>query len=138
MTVRLARMCPSLRFVRLQGFRKNLSDAIFIAFLSNCPNLNYLELAGPGAAKGTISQASFDALLEHPNWAPKLKTLLIPPFDEHISVKYEKCRMKAMRAVSKERAIELTSLMYDKKWGDWKLDEPMQQKYLKGRLVSRW
>lgn len=135
-TVRLARMCPSLRFVRLQGFLKIQADAMLIAFLSNCPNITYLELSGP--TSGHITQASFDALLAHPNWAPKLKTLCITQSD--LYGKGEKACVKAMCAVSKERqmlTIEVTDISEEKKWGDWELTTSAT-KYRKGKQLRSW
>ncbi|KFG85222.1 hypothetical protein MANI_002220 [Metarhizium anisopliae] len=135
-TVRLARMCPSLRFVRLQGCRNFQTDAMLIAFLSNCPKITYLELSGPSANK--ITQASFDALLAHPNWAPKLKTLSIPPPGP--DVKREKAWLKALCAVSKERqmlTILVTRISEEKKWGDWELTTSATE-YRKGKKLRLW
>lgn len=135
-TVRLARMCTSLRFVRLQGCRKIQTDAMLIAFLSNCPKITYLELSGPASSK--ITQASFDALLAHPNWAPKLKTLCIPPPGPY--VKREKAWLKALCAVSKERqmlTIQVTDISEEKKWGDWELTTSATE-YRKGKKLRVW
>ncbi|KID73335.1 hypothetical protein MBR_07211, partial [Metarhizium brunneum ARSEF 3297] len=126
----------SLRFVRLQGCRKFQTDAMLIAFLSNCPKITYLELSGPSANK--ITQASFDALLAHPNWAPKLKTLCIPPPGP--DVKREKAWFKSLCAVSKERqmlTIQVTRISEEKKWGDWELTTSATE-YRKGKKLRVW
>lgn len=135
-TMRLARMCPSLRFVRLQGFLKIQADAMLIAFLSNCPNITYLELSS--RVSGNITQASFDALLAHPNWAPKLKTLCIPR--SGLYGKEEKAWLKALCAVSKERqmlTIQVTNISEEKKWGDWELTTSATE-YRKGKKLRVW
>ncbi|KAK4118020.1 hypothetical protein N657DRAFT_629069 [Parathielavia appendiculata] len=133
---RLARMCPSLRVVQLQGADADrLTDATVTAFLANCPNLTSIEITGERAA-GAIKEAFFDALREHPNWAPKLKTLRIPGCG---SLAHQGRWMKAMRALSRERetlVIELVSVSQVKKWGDWEL-ETFQDKYRKGK-VQPW
>ncbi|KAH0594561.1 hypothetical protein MHUMG1_07912 [Metarhizium humberi] len=112
------------------------TDAMLIAFLSNCPKITYLELSGPASSK--ITQASFDALLAHPNWAPKLKTLSIPPPGPY--VKREKAWLKALCAVSKERqmlTIQVTSISEQKKWGDWELTTSATE-YRKGKKLRVW
>ncbi|KID95562.1 hypothetical protein MAJ_08503, partial [Metarhizium majus ARSEF 297] len=134
--VRLARMCPSLRFVRLQGFLEIQADAMLIAFLSNCPNITYLELSS--RVSGNITKASFDALLAHPNWAPKLKTLCIPRSD--LYGKKEKAWLKALCAVCKERqmlTIQVINISEEKKWGDWELTASATE-YRKGKELRVW
>ena len=133
---RLARMCPSLRVVQLQGAdASRLTDATLTAFLANCPNLISIEITGDRAA-GAVKEAFFDALREHPGWAPKLKTLRIP---ECGGLPHQNKWMKAMRALSREREtllIELVSVQQAKKWGDWEL-ETFREKYRKGKNVHQ-
>lgn len=44
--IRLARLFPSLRVVKLQGAdHTRLTDATLIAFLSNCPHLTFIRSA---------------------------------------------------------------------------------------------
>ncbi|KJZ70663.1 hypothetical protein HIM_09936 [Hirsutella minnesotensis 3608] len=138
-TTQLARMCPSLRVVKLQGAHASrLTDATLVGFLSNCPNLTSVEVSGLEAA-GTIKEVSFDALREHPAWAPKLKTLRIPNCG-YRTQKDEASWMKAMRALSRERdtlLIEVASVSQVKKWGDWEL-ETFVDKYRKGKVQRPW
>ncbi|QLI68895.1 uncharacterized protein G6M90_00g063520 [Metarhizium brunneum] len=94
------------------------------------------QLSGPSANK--ITQASFDALLAHPNWAPKLKTLCIPPPGP--DVKREKAWFKSLCAVSKERqmlTIQVTRISEEKKWGDWELTTSATE-YRKGKKLRVW
>lgn len=132
-------MCPSLRFVKLQGAHASrLTDATLVGFLSNCPNLTSVEVSGLKAA-GTIKEDSFDALREHPAWAPKLKTLRIPNCG-YRTQKDEASWMKAMRALSRERdtlLIEVASVSQVKEWGDWEL-ETFVDKYRKGKVQRPW
>ncbi|KAK5989265.1 hypothetical protein PT974_10774 [Cladobotryum mycophilum] len=139
-TVRLARMCPSLRVVKLQGVdASRLTDTTLIAFLSNCVDLTSIEITGYKAA-GTIKEASFDALREHPSWAPKLRTLRIPECG-YAAHKDKNKWMKAMRALSREREtllIEVVSMSQVKKWGDWELETLLLDKYRKGKVQRPW
>ncbi|KAJ6436476.1 pol-like protein [Purpureocillium lavendulum] len=134
-TLQLARICPNLRVVKLQGAQASrLTDDALIGFLSNCSNLTSVEVSGHEAA-GTITEASFDALREHPAWAPKLKTLRIPRC-EYLARKDEARWMKAMRALSRERdtlLIEVVSVWQVKKWGDWELETSLD-KYRRGKV----
>ncbi|GJN86224.1 hypothetical protein PLIIFM63780_009803 [Purpureocillium lilacinum] len=135
--IRLARLFPSLRVVKLQGAdHTRLTDATLIAFLSNCPHLTFIEVSGLKAA-GAIHDSSFDALRRHPSWAPKLKTLRVSPCWESTR-KDEDQWMKAMRALSKERQsllVEIVRVSETKKRGDWEL-ETYGERYRRGRIPS--
>ncbi|RSL91514.1 hypothetical protein CEP51_000149 [Fusarium floridanum] len=125
--VRLAKACPKLRRIELQAATEVGEDAL-LALFENCPALTYIELSGLGHGND-ITGSSLDALRENPEWAPKLKTLVLGERDE------KKEFMKAMRALGKERqamTITLISRMEVKKWGDWEL-ETRKQDYKKGR-----
>ncbi|KAF4581096.1 antagonist of mitotic exit network domain protein [Ophiocordyceps camponoti-floridani] len=129
----LARVCPKLRVVKLQGAQSSrLTDASLIGFLSNCPYLSSLEISGL-RDQGIVKDSSFDALRENPTWAPKLKTLRIPRCGDG-TYKGRTSYMKAMRALTREReklVVELVNVSQRKKWGDWELEES-HERYRKG------
>ncbi|KAJ4210814.1 hypothetical protein NW759_013116 [Fusarium solani] len=121
------RACPKLRRIELQAATEVGEDAL-LALFENCPVLTYLELSGISRGNN-ITGTSLDALRESPEWAPKLKTLILGEKDDN------KEFMKAMRALGKERqamTITLVSRHEEKKWGDWEL-VTTKQNYKKGR-----
>lgn len=128
--VRPAKACPKLRRVELPAATEVGEDAL-LALFEHCPALTYLELSGSsrGSRGNGITGTSLDALRENPEWAPKLKTLILGEKDDN------KEFMKAMRALGKERqamTITLVRRSEEKKWGDWEL-EAIKQNYKKGR-----
>ncbi|KAF4448627.1 hypothetical protein FALBO_16775 [Fusarium albosuccineum] len=127
--VRLSNACPSLKVIQLQDAYK-LNDDGVIALLKNCPNLVSLEVS-PGSSGGVkVSERLFNELRENPEWAPKLKKLIVRNNSE------DKTYMKAMRAMTRERqtlTVTLLSRSEYKKWGDWELDETAFD-YKKGRV----
>ncbi|RSL50012.1 hypothetical protein CEP54_012163 [Fusarium duplospermum] len=128
--VRLAKACPKLRKIELPGAGSVGEDALQALF-EHCPALTHLEISkhGHGIGGNGITGTSLDALRENPEWAPKLKKLILTKDDQNKSF------MKAMRALGKERqAMTITVISRDeeKKWGDWELDITKQD-YKKGR-----
>ncbi|WAO93580.1 Hypothetical protein NCS54_01113100 [Fusarium falciforme] len=125
--VRLAKACPKLRRIELQAATEVGEDAL-LALFENCPALTYLELSGISLGND-ITGTSLDALRENPEWAPKLKTLILREKDD------KKEFMRAMRALGKEiraMTVTLVSRHEEKKWGDWEL-VTTKQNYKKGR-----
>ncbi|KAJ4182385.1 hypothetical protein NW755_010433 [Fusarium falciforme] len=125
--VRLAKACPKLWRIELQAATEVGEDAL-LALFENCPALTYLELSGISLGND-ITGTSPDALRENPEWAPKLKTLILGEKDD------KKEFMKAMRALGKEiraMTVTLVSRHEEKKWGDWEL-VTTKQSYKKGR-----
>ncbi|UPK93107.1 hypothetical protein LCI18_004042 [Fusarium solani-melongenae] len=125
--VRLAKACPKLRRIELQAATQVGEDAL-LALFENCPALTYLELSGISSGNG-ITGTSLDALRENPEWAPKLKMLILGEQG------HNKEFMKAMRALGKERqamATTLASRCEEKNWGDWDV-VTRKQNYKKGR-----
>ncbi|RYP61867.1 hypothetical protein DL769_007520 [Monosporascus sp. CRB-8-3] len=135
----LAKACPNLDYVQLQG-TAGLGDQALTALFENCPRLTYLELSlhsRPGL--GVLLGTALEALLMNPQWCPKLKKLRLPDHRD------QRPFMKAMRALSRERhnlEIQLAKVDEYKKWGDWELSV-YHHTYRKGREqpwkpVSRW
>jgi hypothetical protein len=131
--IRLARMCPNLCFVQLQG-AESLSDDAVQAFFQFCPELSYLEVTGKSHGDCVKLDGTCLMMLgENSNWAPKLKKLRLADQNN------KKDFMNAMRALSKERIKLLIQLVHTdecKKWGDWEL-EVWHQEYRKGRIWNR-
>ncbi|KAJ3458760.1 hypothetical protein MRS44_012869 [Fusarium solani] len=126
-TAPAASACPKLRRIELQAATEVGEDAL-LALFENCPALTYLELSGISRGND-ITGVSLDALRENPEWAPKLKRLILGEKDDNEEF------MKAMRALGKERqamTITLVSRHEEKKWGDWEL-VTTKQNYKKGR-----
>ncbi|KAF2648615.1 hypothetical protein K491DRAFT_612396, partial [Lophiostoma macrostomum CBS 122681] len=116
--VLLAKSCPNLKVVQLQDIY-SMTDVVLLAFLGLCPKLTSLELTG-NAQK--FSTDAMEEMQEHPEWAPKLKKLLLPSCGD--STKAEKEFMKEMRNLTRERRdlfVTLVGTMQVKKWGDWEL-----------------
>ncbi|CAJ2505817.1 Uu.00g132110.m01.CDS01 [Anthostomella pinea] len=121
---RLAQACPALKVVQLQN-AIHLTDASLIAFLSHCPALTQLELTG-----GKVSGTAFTALLEYPEWCPKLKKLEVN----------SSAAMKPMRELSKQRdkmVVRMSSRGQEKKWGDWEMTYNYED-YKKGRKMDKY
>lgn len=130
--VRLAKACPKLRKIELQAAYDVGEDAL-LALFENCPALTHLELTSLSGGNG-ITGTSLDALRENPEWAPRLKKLIVGENEDN------KDFMKAMRALGKAReAMTITLLRRQeyKKWGDWELDVYATD-YKKGRKYSKW
>lgn len=125
--VRLAKACPKLRRIELQAATEVKEDAL-LALFENCPALTYIELSALSHGND-ITGTSLDALRENPEWAPKLKALMLGENDD------KKDFMKAMRALGKERqamTITLIGRQEEKRYGDWEL-VTTKQNYKKGR-----
>ncbi|KAM5353559.1 hypothetical protein ACJ41O_000209 [Fusarium nematophilum] len=129
--IRLAKACPNLRKVQLQGIEK-VGEGAMRALFENCPNLTSLEITcttNSGIWK-PMSGETLDALRENPGWAPKLKNLIVSEREDN------KVFMKAMRALGKARprlTVTLVSKLEYKKWGDYEI-EVMKTNYKKGRI----
>ena len=137
---RLARMCPRLRVVQLRGAHASrLTDAAATAFLANCPALTSLEITGENHnVRHLFLEAFFDALREHPGWAPKLKTLRIAESGGMSNSRGS--WMRAMRTLSREREtllVQLVGLSRVKKRGDLEL-VPAEYNFRKGRKFDKW
>lgn len=128
---RLGESCPNLKVVQLQATSRVTDDGL-LSFFENCPNLTSVELTG--TSRGSWDQLSgraLDQLREHPEWAPKLKQLILGEGEDN------KLFMKAMRSLTKERpglTVTLLQRHEVKKWGDWELEET-KMVYKKGRLA---
>ena len=130
--VRLAKACPKLKKVHLQG-TTSLTDESLLAFFQYCPNLVSLEITGIEHRGSHFLGAAFEALQEEQTWVPILKKLMLPR-NENTGF------MKAMRALSKEKEgvmVQLFSIGQYKKWGDWEL-EKSSDTYKTGRKRSWW
>ena len=140
---RLARMCPSLRVIQLRGAHASrLTDAAATAFLANCPALTSLEITGENHnVRHLFLETFFDALREHPGWAPKLKTLRIAESGGMGNGRGS--WMRAMRALSREREtllVQLVALSRVKKGRDLEL-KTYEYNFRKGKKVdklNRW
>ncbi|KAH6973736.1 hypothetical protein BKA56DRAFT_592420 [Ilyonectria sp. MPI-CAGE-AT-0026] len=132
--VRLAKACPSLKKVKLQATSRVTDDGLR-GLLEKCPNLISVEVTGVSGSGGNrISGMLLDELREKPEWAPKLRNLILGEREDN------KVFMKAMRALTKERTeLIVTLLQRDEvnKCGDWDLEEKKAH-YKNGRLRSRW
>ncbi|KAK7417761.1 hypothetical protein QQX98_004417 [Neonectria punicea] len=132
--VRLAKACPNLRIVQLQATCL-IADKGLLGLFKYCPNLTLVEVTGPsrGGSK-TVSGEALDELRENPQWAPKLKMLILGDTNG-------KEFMKAMRALTKEReklVVRLLQRSEEKNYGDWDLEESATD-YQKGRKKpAKW
>ncbi|KAK4208790.1 hypothetical protein QBC37DRAFT_378737 [Rhypophila decipiens] len=111
--VALARACPSLSKVAIQGVR-NAGDACLLAVYQHCPRLNFIEIRGWGRGCAP-TETAFTALRDNPDWMPKLRKLRLSFSEDNKPV------MKAMREMGKLRAtLVVTSVIADqcKSWGD--------------------
>jgi hypothetical protein len=111
----LALRCPKLKKLYLPG-TSGLGDESLLTLLENCPELNHMEITSTGRGNSMFSNAAFETIQQHPEWATKLKKLRISarPF------------AKPLKELSKERpalAFELVSTTEEKKWSDWELEE---------------
>ncbi|KAF2256550.1 hypothetical protein BU26DRAFT_388931, partial [Trematosphaeria pertusa] len=112
--IRLAKACPNLKKVLLQGTCR-LGDDVLLTFFKNCANLTFLEITGSHYTSGR----ALSELCEHDNWVPKLKKLRLD--DDNIRKPF----MKAMRDLTKQRqatVVELVRTSEYKKWGDFYLE----------------
>lgn len=129
--VRLSKSCPSLKTVQLQG-TAHVTDDGLLGLFQNCPNLTSVEVTYVTRNHtGGLTGRALDELREHPEWAPKLKKLILGE-SEH-----NKVFMKAMRALTRERTgltVTLVSRSERKRWGDWELEET-RESYKKGRVA---
>jgi hypothetical protein len=112
---KLALYCPKLKKVYLSG-TSGLGDEALLSLLEYCPALNDLELTSASKCDNDFSDDVFETILQHRDWARKLKTLRISDsiFD------------KPMKKLSKKRKtvrIELVVTKEENKWGDWVLEE---------------
>ncbi|KAK2020814.1 hypothetical protein LX32DRAFT_289713 [Colletotrichum zoysiae] len=128
----LATSCPKLKKVQLEA-TSHVADGGLLALFQNCPDLASVEVTGATRSVGdSLSGSALDGLREHPEWAPKLKKLILG------ETEHNKPFMKAMRALTKERpglTVTLLQRSEVKKWGDWELEE-WKTHYKKGRKVS--
>ncbi|KAJ4175737.1 hypothetical protein NW759_017268 [Fusarium solani] len=128
---RLGESCPNLKIVQLQATSRVTDDGL-LSFFENCPNLTSVELTGTSRGNwDQLSGRALDQLREHPEWAPKLKKLILGEGEDN------KLFMKAMRSLTKERPGLTVTLLQQheiKKWGDWELEET-KMVYKKGRLA---
>ncbi|KAM0424203.1 hypothetical protein ACHAPT_010574 [Fusarium lateritium] len=125
--IRLAKACPNLKRIELQA-ASSVGEEALLALFQNCSKLTYLELSGYSRGNG-LTGSALDALRENPEWAPRLKKLLVGEDDTN------KDFMKAMRALDKEREAMMITLLKrseSKNYGDWDL-EVNKTNYKKGR-----
>ncbi|KAK7428190.1 hypothetical protein QQZ08_005256 [Neonectria magnoliae] len=118
--VRLVKACPNLRIVQLQATRL-IADKGLLGLFKYCPKLTLVEVTGPSRDSSKIlSGQALDELRENPQWAPKLKMLILGETESN------KEFMKAMRALTKEReklVVRLLQRSEEKNYGDWDLVE---------------
>ncbi|KAL9634325.1 MAG: hypothetical protein Q9204_003043 [Flavoplaca sp. TL-2023a] len=126
---RLAKVCPKLQKVQLQG-TKDLTDEALTAFLRYCLNLTSLEITESTNSSCAFSGAALETLQLQPDRLPKLKKLILPQ-----RLEQDTRFMKAMRSLTKARTgltVQLVSLHEFKKHGDWEVDK-RSYTYKKGR-----
>ena len=129
--VLLAKNCPKLRRVQLQGTER-LTDNAIAAFFQYCPNLSVLEVTPRSQFSLHLEGTAFELLLEEPDLAMKLKKLRLGEGENQNF-------LKRMRALGKERPkllIQLVHVSEDKEWGDWVLSVGSVD-YRNGRKVWR-
>ncbi|KAL8893887.1 MAG: hypothetical protein Q9192_004826 [Flavoplaca navasiana] len=126
---RLAKACPKLQKVQLQG-TKDLTDVALTAFLRYCLNLTSLEITESTDSSCAFTGAALETLQLESGRLPKLKKLILPQRSER-----DTRFMKAMRSLTKARTgltVQLVSLHRFKKHGDWEVDKKSYT-YKKGR-----
>lgn len=126
---RLAKACPKLQNVQLQG-TKDLTDEALTAFLRYCPNLTSLEISESTNSYCGFTGAALETLQLEPGRLPKLKKLILPQRSER-----DTRFIKAMRSLTKARpglTVQLVSLIRFKRHGDWEIDKTSYT-YKKGR-----
>ncbi|KAI4252690.1 MAG: hypothetical protein L6R42_007869, partial [Xanthoria sp. 1 TBL-2021] len=128
--VRLAKACPKLKKVQLQG-ATSLTEEALTAFSRYCANLTSLEITKSRGTSSKFSGAALEALQLEPDRLPQLKKLILTKPSER-NTRF----MKAMRSLTRDRTeltIQLVNMYEYKKWGDWEL-EKMSYTYKKGRI----
>jgi hypothetical protein len=124
----LAKSCRNLKKVSLPASASlELGDQGLLYLLSSCRGLTHLETSGDG-----VTEASFVAMVSHPDWVPNLKKLRLR--DKSSS----KTWMRGMRELGKTRPklpIELVSYSSSKKWDSWFL-HTCHITYVNGRKVG--
>ncbi|KAF5672565.1 hypothetical protein FHETE_3699 [Fusarium heterosporum] len=115
--VRLSKLLPNLRVLKLQGTRLITDDGL-VSALKNFWGLRSLEVTGLTGGCSPISGEAFRVLREHVEYAPALQSLLL------VNGESSKDFMKAMREMGRARpqlVVSLVSTSEEKKWGDWEL-----------------
>lgn len=128
--VRLAKACPKLKKVQLQG-ATSLTEEALTAFSRYCANLTSLEITKSRDISFEFSGAALEALQLEQDRLPQLKKLILTKPSER-NTRF----MKAMRSLTRDRTeltIQLVKMYEFKKWGDWEL-EKMSYTYKKGRI----
>ncbi|PHH77851.1 hypothetical protein CDD80_121 [Ophiocordyceps camponoti-rufipedis] len=74
--IRLAHACPNLIHLSLDSATQ-LTDESLLAFLTNCPNLQYVQIAGNNKQDGSIKGPALHHLITTPSSAPNLRQLVI-------------------------------------------------------------
>lgn len=123
-----AQACPNLTKFQLQG-TAFLPNHTLIAFLKHCPLLEFVEITNHSRSQRMgLTSNVFDALLEDPNLAPNLTTLVIPDIRDGDCTGREKAKVKkSLKALSKARAsqptliIKLVDVDEEKEYGDWEI-----------------
>jgi hypothetical protein len=102
--------CPKLNRIYLPDM-SGLGDEALLSLLENCPELNYVELTSTGRGGNNFSNAAFEFIQKHPEWALKLKKLRL----------LAKTFAKVLKELLKERltlAFEFVTTNEEKKWDD--------------------
>lgn len=131
--IHLAKSCPNLRFVQLQG-TSGLQDIALEALFDNCADISYIEVTTHSRyGISRLDGSALDKLREHPHWGTKLKKLRLP--NQDASFDGPDSLTRAVRALTKTRdklLVQLVGVSECKKWGDWEL-EVWHTNFRKGR-----
>lgn len=101
--IHLAKSCPNLRFVQLQG-TLGLHGPSLEALFDNCADIEHIELTRHlGNAAGQLDGSALDKLRANPHWGTNLKMLRLPDHCESLK--------KAVCALTKERKTLLVQLV---------------------------
>lgn len=100
--VRLAKLCPNLVHVKLDGGRQ-LTDVSLLALFQHCPSLRFVQLSGNDTCTGGLKGSALDALREDTKMAKHLVKLRLTDQDD---LKFQKV-LKALSAKRKKISIEV-------------------------------
>lgn len=131
--IRLAKSCPSLNIVRLQGTR-GVTDRALTAFIEHCPSICVLEISQLSHYVPSLDGTVFDVLLERPDWALQLSRLRVTDQSN------DKIFMVPLRVLSQERkrlAIQLLWACETRSGEEWQIDCSVRT-WHGGKEQKRW
>lgn len=100
----LATACPNLIHASLNS-SKHLTDASFLAFFINCPNLCYLSITGNDRVSGELKGPALDELQEKPDLGKKLEKMCFT--DQNVIDKKLEKAIRSLSAARKNLVIEV-------------------------------